>query len=218
MAPHRLGPTLRSPQRRTRFTPLGGTLPPEFPVFGLSDRFAGFRWLMLWQRADGLHSGNVTEVWLAHGHPDQGRFVVVQTVLKQPERQLGPFGGRGSVGLEHVASGVILNAVSLAAGHDSERARPMFDQEQRLIQRTEDGGAVLTDWGSEPVLIDGVPHQGRVRRVAWSQAIVIDLPTLVLGAWGPTESPETAWEFADVSARLGDYLAGRDASADALIR
>src|SRR4051794_11687737 len=76
----------------------------SFPLFGLSDSFVGFRWLLMWQRRNGPWDGDLTEVTLGHGHPDEGPFVAIRTVIKEDSRQLDHGVSVGPVGVEYVAS------------------------------------------------------------------------------------------------------------------
>jgi hypothetical protein len=198
----------------TAMSPL--PLRPEFPTFGLSDSFAGFRWLLLWQRRNGPWDGDVTEVSLGDGHPDDGPFVVVDTVLKQAERVLGGGASIGDVGVEYVASTAVSNAVEQAA-LDGHHARAMAEQELKQIYET-DGEAALIGWQAEPVSIGGIAYPGQARHIGHSKAIVIELPTLVIGVGGPTGSLPEHCELVDVSGRLGDYAAGRNEWADSLFR
>lgn len=190
-------------------------LRPGFPVYGLSDAFAGFRWLLLWQRSDGPWEGHLTDVELGHGHPDDGPLIIVSTILKQPERVLADGGSIGPVGIEDAAAGAVWTAIEqMALSQDQSRAL----LESELSALHEDSGEhAFAGWLDATVSIDGVSHAARERNLGRSRAIIVEFPTLMITLAGPAASLLGECKIADVSECLNNYAAGRNDRAGQLL-
>jgi hypothetical protein len=190
-------------------------VPPRFPVFGLPDSFGGFRWLLLWQRQLGPWEGEISEVSLGHGYPDEGHWIKVTTVLKTPEQHVGEHASVGAIGLEYTAQNAVIGMVEAGEPFDptlsttSRRAaqRASIDSEMARVFEAE-GVVVLVGWEPTTVSIDGIVHAAYVRRLESAWALVVDLPDLVIGACGPSAMEFDQWELADMTGRLDEYAAG----------
>jgi hypothetical protein len=144
---------------------------PGFPVFGLSDDFTGLRWLCLWQREYGADDGDLVEVKLGHGHPEQGPWVLVTTARKQSHRgfdehEIGP------VGLGYAATSGVLHMFESATWASPAHGTSIHADERESVQHEidlvgagDDGTARLVHWEPTVVDIDGVDHPARLRRI-----------------------------------------------------
>jgi hypothetical protein len=184
-------------------------IPPSFPVYGLPDRFEGFRWLALWQRELSPWEGEISEVTLGHGHPDEGHWLGVTTVLKAHERRVGDGVSIGAIGVEYAAHNAVIGMVEATEPFDPSRPGglgALLDSEMaRVVER--EGVVELVGWKTTTVSIDGMVHAARVRRLDRAWALVVDLPELVIAAFGPSAMASDHWELADVTGRVGVYAA-----------
>jgi hypothetical protein len=195
-------------------------LAPKFPVYGLPDSVEAFRWLALWQWTDGMTEGDIGEVSLGYGHPDEGPFVRMFTVLKRPRRQSSAVAAAGPIGVEFTASsavvGMVENSHHFAPPTKAELrdARALFQPEMRRVVESDDGSVELIGWDRIALKIDGDAHVAHVRHIENAWALVVDLPTVVVGAHGPSSMTPQSWDLIDVTARLREYASGNDRGAN----
>jgi hypothetical protein len=120
-------------------------IPPAFPVYGLPDSFDGFRWLALWQREPSLREGEISDVMLGHGHPDQGHCLRVTTVLKAHERNVGDHGSIGAIGIEYTAQNAVIGMVEATEPFDPSRSSSsvaLLDSEMARVVETGAGSSL----------------------------------------------------------------------------
>ena len=190
-------------------------LAPKFPVYGLPDSFEAFRWLALWQRIDGPWDGEISEIDLGYGLPDEGASVRVFTMLKTPGRQMSEVASAGPIGVEYAASRAVIGMVEASYGFvppgeaEFPDVHALFEPELCRVVEV-DGSVEFVGWERTALGIDGEAHAAHVRRIENAWALVVDLPTVVIGANGPASMTPESWDLVDVTARLSEYATGDD--------
>ncbi|MCW2498024.1 hypothetical protein [Jatrophihabitans sp.] len=171
---------------------------PAFPVYGLSDRVEGLRWLCTWQRWPTLEAGVVWQLCIGHGDPSQGPYALVTTTLKQlpwPESEHGP---AVQSGLDHAVSNAISNLVSLSCRSDpDEEHRTLLAELERFTEV--DGVGHFDGWELEDVPIEGVRQGVHLRRLPKAWAFAAELAGVVVTGWSTDDIPFELVELIDLS-------------------
>jgi hypothetical protein len=147
--------------------------PTGFPVYGLSDTFAGFQWVVLWDGPRGL-----TSVILGHGPRKVGGFVAVETFRKTPRQDFADGSYSFARGFGHAASTAQGNMPD-PAGQETESARDTFAP---IHSDADTGHADLIDWDHLDISIGEQTYPAAVQRTDSGWAMAIDLPDLAIAA------------------------------------
>jgi len=187
---------------------------PSFPVYGLDDGFAGYRWLVIWNDAQLLYM-----VSLGHGHPEpvqrgdhqeRSDWLTVSTYLKTPRREVndGPPVAVGPTGYQDALFGGLVELAERVP--PNARRGPEWVSEQ--INRVDRGGADERDAPAHhgPGWVDAVTVVGGQRCASVSLRLdgwwttLVDLPSVAITITGP-DSMSDLVSVVDVRTRLTEY-------------
>jgi hypothetical protein len=116
----------------------------------------------------------------------------------------------GAIGVEYAAHNAVIGMVEATEPFDPSRSGgsvALLESEMARVVQSE-GVVELVGWEPTTVLIDGIVHAARVRRLDSAWALVVDLPGVVIAACGPSAMASEQWELTDVTGCLGVYAVG----------
>jgi hypothetical protein len=171
---------------------------PSFPVYGLTDAYAGLRWMNVWNRL-WSPDGPLWMVVLGHGDPDSAEHIGLATDAKLAKHPTA-YGAVGPTGVDDVRRMAWLEMVTMATPASERDSAEL----QQVFEAASSDSPTSFATSDALIKVNGLDTPFLLATYGGAWAACADLGESAVGIFGARIAPEDV-DLQTINARLDDY-------------